>query len=163
MKLNPRNRHIQSAIQYALRVGIPVFGILFSVVCPADIAPFPRQGKHSVAAGAKPGERFHIVRHGETLSGIAVRYGVSQRAILRLNNMPASRADRLRVGQRLRIPVRQPKPPPKPQPRPEPHHVKGAMPPTPGVPSVPPPPPQQTHVPNEPGRPHAGHPDRHFP
>ncbi|MBO4288013.1 MAG: LysM peptidoglycan-binding domain-containing protein [Kiritimatiellae bacterium] len=143
MKLNPRNRHIQSTIQHALKTGIPIAGIFLSAVCSADvlIPPTPGRGNPPAIAPAKPGERIHIVRHGETLSGIAVRYGVSQRAILKLNKMPPSRADRLRVGQRLRIPVRQPKPPPpQPQPQPGVHHhnnVKGAYPP-PGI--TPPPP-----------------------
>jgi membrane-bound lytic murein transglycosylase D len=46
----------------------------------------------------------HRVRSGETLSGIASRYGTSVSAIMRANSLRS--ANRLRVGQRLRIPVR---------------------------------------------------------
>jgi len=45
---------------------------------------------------------IHRVRRGETLSGIARRYGVSMRSIARANRL--RNWHRLRVGQRLRIP-----------------------------------------------------------
>lgn len=45
---------------------------------------------------------IHTVRAGETLSAIGVRYGVPFRDIARLNNL--ADPDRIRVGQRLRIP-----------------------------------------------------------
>ena len=139
MKLNTRNRRVQSAIRHTLKAGLPVAGLFLSAVCTADLAPLRRPAdRPPVVHNAKPGERIHIVRHGETLSGIAVRYGVSQRAILKLNSMPPSRADRLRVGQRLRIPARPvkptPPPPPQPQPQPQPkpsHHDGLATPPPP--------------------------------
>jgi membrane-bound lytic murein transglycosylase D len=47
---------------------------------------------------------IHRVRRGQTLSVIARRYGTSVRAIMRTNNLRS--AHRIRVGQRLRIPVR---------------------------------------------------------
>jgi membrane-bound lytic murein transglycosylase D len=46
----------------------------------------------------------HRVRSGETLSQIARRYGASVSALVRTNGLRS--ANRLRVGQRLRIPVR---------------------------------------------------------
>ena len=51
-----------------------------------------------------PAPRYatHRVRSGETLSVIARRYGTSVSAIMRANGL--SSANRLRVGQRLRIP-----------------------------------------------------------
>jgi len=60
-------------------------------------------------------ERIHLVRRGDTLSGIAARYGVSV-AALRARNKLAG-AD-LRAGQRLVIPVagRSPEPPASPSP-----------------------------------------------
>ena len=54
--------------------------------------------------GATPGLRtaFYRVQPGDTLSGIAVRYGVSVWALARLNGIQAD--DILRVGERLRLP-----------------------------------------------------------
>jgi membrane-bound lytic murein transglycosylase D len=46
--------------------------------------------------------RSHVVARGETLSGIASRYGVSMRALQDANGIAA--ANRIRAGQRLRIP-----------------------------------------------------------
>jgi membrane-bound lytic murein transglycosylase D len=47
---------------------------------------------------------MHRVRRGQTLSVIARRYGTSVRAIMNTNNLRS--ANRIREGQRLRIPVR---------------------------------------------------------
>lgn len=44
----------------------------------------------------------HIVQKGDTLSGIALRYGTSVRAIKRSNGL---QSDLIRVGQRLRLPT----------------------------------------------------------
>ncbi len=46
--------------------------------------------------------RFHVVRRGETLSAIAVRYGTSVEAIVEANGL--SNPDMIYVGQRLIIP-----------------------------------------------------------
>lgn len=56
----------------------------------------------------------HLVRQGETLSGVASRYRVSVRALARANRL---RSESLRVGQRLRIPGRRSE---NPMPREEP-------------------------------------------
>lgn len=45
--------------------------------------------------------RTHIVRRGETLSGIAARYGVTQASVRAANNLPAS--GMIRAGQKLTI------------------------------------------------------------
>ncbi len=55
------------------------------------------------SAGPKAnGERKYVIRRGDTLSGIAQRYRVSQKYLRTANNLTG---DRLRVGQTLRIPV----------------------------------------------------------
>jgi LysM repeat protein len=54
-----------------------------------------------------PGEQQrYVVREGDTLSGIAARFGVPETAILEAN--PLSDPDRLFVGQELVIPPAQP-------------------------------------------------------
>ena len=47
---------------------------------------------------------YHRVRKGETLSHIAMRYKTSIKKIMRANNI--KRANRLRIGQRLKIPLK---------------------------------------------------------
>lgn len=56
-------------------------------------------GGGSSGAPARP--RTHTVRRGETLSGIAARYGVSVRDVMRLNNL--KNANSIRAGQTLVI------------------------------------------------------------
>jgi len=54
-----------------------------------------------------PGEQqVYMVREGDTLSGIAARFGVAEDAILEEN--PLTDRDRLFVGQKLIIPPAQP-------------------------------------------------------
>jgi membrane-bound lytic murein transglycosylase D len=63
-------------------------------------------GIDSVPEWRPPQTRYviHRVRRGQTLSVIARRYGTSVRAIQQVNNLRS--ANRIRTGQRLRIPVR---------------------------------------------------------
>lgn len=59
---------------------------------------------------------YHVVRRGETLSEIAARHRVPLRELKRLNRL---RSDRVRVGQRLRVPGRRRENPlPRLEPRP---------------------------------------------
>jgi LysM repeat protein len=60
-----------------------------------------------IPAGGRPapipwGGRVHIVRYGETLSGIAFRYGVSMWAIVRANGI--ANPSFIYAGQRLVLP-----------------------------------------------------------
>jgi len=48
------------------------------------------------------GRTVHVVRSGETLSRIAVRYGVSRKALVDVNRL--ARPEQLRAGQRLVVP-----------------------------------------------------------
>ena len=48
--------------------------------------------------------RTHVVARGDTLSGIAARYGVTVSALVDANRLPGDRA-KLRVGQRLTVPT----------------------------------------------------------
>ncbi len=60
---------------------------------------------HSPQRDADTGTRytfFHRVKGGETLSGIAEKYGIRLAALCRLNNI--SRNSTLRVGQKLKVP-----------------------------------------------------------
>lgn len=56
-----------------------------------------------LAASAASAAQTHIVQPGDTLWALASRYGVSVEAIARANTLPD--VDRLRLGQRLTIPV----------------------------------------------------------
>ena len=58
--------------------------------------------EHAKAKAAPKGSSVHLVKRGETLSGIAKRYGVTTRAIVRANGglVPSQ----LQVGKKLRIP-----------------------------------------------------------
>jgi membrane-bound lytic murein transglycosylase D len=74
--------------------------VIPTVVVPSALA-VRAAGVRSAPAGGH-GARTHRVRRGETLSGIAVRYNVSLRALLRANAIRDD--DYVRAGMRLRIP-----------------------------------------------------------
>ena len=52
----------------------------------------------------EPTTRTHVVAKGDTLSGIAARYGVTVVALVAANGLPSERAT-LRIGQRLTVPA----------------------------------------------------------
>jgi murein DD-endopeptidase MepM/ murein hydrolase activator NlpD len=75
------------------------------------------QAADTAGAPAADQARVHVVARGDTLSGIAARYGVSVTALVFANRLPSQRVV-LRVGQRLVVPAavagppaRRPRPP----------------------------------------------------
>ena len=52
-------------------------------------------------AAEKAAMKWHTVRSGDTVSGIAAKYGKSQRQIVSLN--PGLNANRIRIGQKIRV------------------------------------------------------------
>jgi LysM repeat protein len=89
---------------------------LLLVAClPQQAAPTPDLAPTLVVVTATPGppavptpgvEQRYVVRDGDTLSGIAARFGVSEDAILDANGI--SDPDRILVGQELIVPPAQP-------------------------------------------------------
>ena len=71
------------------------------VQAPARARRLPAS-KVAAASSGVAGERVHRVRSGETLMGLAKRYGVSVQALREANGMSAG--DALRAGVTLRIP-----------------------------------------------------------
>ena len=55
----------------------------------------------SIIGGAPSAQQFHTVQRGETLSGIASRYGTTWQNLQRLNNL--ANPNIIQIGQRLRI------------------------------------------------------------
>ena len=74
-------------------VAVLVFG-----ASPANAAPPPATPGHSPTAGPI----IHVVQRGETLYGIAARYGTTVSAIVAANRL--TNPNRIYVGQRLVIP-----------------------------------------------------------
>lgn len=56
----------------------------------------------TAAPAARATARTHVVRSGETIGGIANRYGVGQSALLRANGL--SQRSTIKVGQKIRVP-----------------------------------------------------------
>ncbi|MFN2431339.1 MAG: LysM peptidoglycan-binding domain-containing protein [Gemmatimonadota bacterium] len=85
-----------------LRSGATPPGAPFTVKVP-DGSGGPFAERFAAAPPPPPvRDRVHVVRRGENPSGIAARYGVSARELMRLNGVRDAR--RLRAGQRLRLP-----------------------------------------------------------
>lgn len=62
----------------------------------------PAARTHAPAPARRTVDVHYVVRRGDTLSGIAARYGASQRSIARRNDLPRSLV--VMIGQRLHIP-----------------------------------------------------------
>jgi len=61
------------------------------------------KGMRNIPKSARIHFLFHVIKRGETLSGIAYRYGISTRKLAEANNI--SRRSRIYAGQKLKIPV----------------------------------------------------------
>lgn len=87
----------------AARYGVTQASIRTANDLPASGAI--RAGQRLAIGSGAPARsvRVHVVRAGETVGEIAERYGVGQSVLIRENNLGT--AARIRVGQRLRIPV----------------------------------------------------------
>lgn len=57
----------------------------------------------SAVKNSSAGVTYHTVASGQTMSGIARKYGTSVAAICKLNKIPVDRADKINLGQKLRV------------------------------------------------------------
>jgi LysM repeat protein len=73
------------------------------IASSADAAERRSHAKGGGSDAARAATRTHKVRKGDTLTGIAQRYGVSTSAIKSANRMSGST---VKVGQTLRIPAK---------------------------------------------------------
>jgi LysM repeat protein len=80
-------------------------------------------GQRLVIPQASPGGTVYIVRRGDTLTGIGIRFGVDPWAIARANGI--TNLNHIYVGQHLTIPGAAPPPPPPPPPPPTPTNWPG--------------------------------------
>lgn len=62
---------------------------------------YPVPGTYFAEVKSKNKSRHHVISRGDTLSAIAVRYGVSIAALRKLNSL---KNDRIRIGQKVLIP-----------------------------------------------------------
>ena len=69
-------------------------------------APRPKKANDGAVAQAPAGGTIHTVAAGETIGGIAHRYGLKTGAVLRANNLTEESAKRLFVGKKLVIPAK---------------------------------------------------------
>lgn len=74
-----------------------------SGVAEVNNATAPANSVTSPKAAPAAGSNVHVVEVGETLSGIAKRYGVTRRELIVLNNIPD---DTVRPGQRIKLPAK---------------------------------------------------------
>lgn len=49
----------------------------------------------------KSSKKYHIVKSGDTVSGLAVKYGSTQKQIVSWNKLVS--ADKINIGQKLRV------------------------------------------------------------
>jgi LysM repeat protein len=106
-----RQRPERPLLAISAFAGVFVLAACGESSAPPTLAPAPTLVVVTATPGPPPvptpGEQQrYVVREGDTLSGIAARFGVSEDAILAEN--PLSDPNRLFVGQELIIPPAQP-------------------------------------------------------
>lgn len=65
-----------------------------------------KTGKKDSGGKKSAATKTHTVTSGQTLSGIAAKYGVSTAALMKANGIPKSQADKIRAGRKLKIPAK---------------------------------------------------------
>ena len=65
-----------------------------------------KTGKKDNGGKKSAATKTHTVTSGQTLSGIAAKYGVSTAALMKANGIPKSQADKVRAGRKLKIPAK---------------------------------------------------------
>ncbi len=83
--------------------GVTPPGMKYPVRLPANLGPTVTEKYASLPPVERPAVLTHVVKRGETISGIAQRYGVSQSALMSANRV--ARANSLQVGATLYVPV----------------------------------------------------------
>lgn len=66
----------------------------------------PAKGSQGGGKGAKASGKTHTVASGQTLSGIASKYGVSTASLMKANGLSQTDARKIRPGQTLKIPAK---------------------------------------------------------
>ena len=79
----------------------PTFEIIAIELPPTDVTP-PPTAVPVVRAEDQPTEEFYTIQAGDTLSAIAVRYGITTRRIKEVNGIAG---DAIHVGQVIVIPA----------------------------------------------------------
>jgi len=98
------------------RIAVALCPVLVIVACSGAAPPPPRATVPTLlVVTATPGpppvptpgvQQHYVVQEGDTISGIAARFGVSEDAIMKANGI--TEPDRIFVGQQLIVPPSQP-------------------------------------------------------
>ncbi len=80
-----------------------ISGTYLKIPVAADSAEGRQVAVQQATETANEEAKYHTIRRGESLGAIARRYNIPLNKILQLNNIPASRAGKIRAGDRIRI------------------------------------------------------------
>lgn len=73
---------------------------------PKGYKPSGKGGKGGKKGSASSSGKTHTITSGQTLSGIAAKYGVSTSKLMKANGLSAADAKKIRPGQKLKIPAK---------------------------------------------------------
>ena len=103
MKLSNNQKKLQKQIHKLLLSGIPLVTLI-----PGDLEGY--ENKSAPTLGKPPSVkqklRIYIVKNGDTMCKIAKEHETTVKELCRINGIPEENAGKLKIGQKLQLPIK---------------------------------------------------------
>ena len=104
MKLSNNQKKLQKQIQKLLLSGIPLVTLI-----PGDLEGYENKSAPTIIGeppSVKQKLRIYIVKNGDTMCKIAKEHETTVKELCRINGIPEENAGKLKIGQKLQLPIK---------------------------------------------------------
>ena len=104
MKLSNNQKKLQKQIQKLLLSGIPLVTLI-----PGDLEGYENKSAPTIRGkipSVKQKLRIYIVKNGDTMCKIAKEHETTVKELCRINGIPEENAGKLKIGQKLQLPIK---------------------------------------------------------